>query len=67
MGLGAETLQAESTYRPGKELVDLTRSAELTKVQGLSQRVQSTYMVQSMTSVVVISLMVWGSIPHMGT
>ena len=32
-----------------------------------SQRVQSTYMVQSMVSVVVISLMVWVSIPHMGT
>ena len=33
----------------------------------LSQRVQSTYMVQSMVSVVVISLMVWVSIPHMST
>ena len=33
----------------------------------LTQRVQSTYMVQSMDSVVVISLMVWVSIPHMGT
>ena len=32
-----------------------------------SQRVQSTYMVQSRVSVVVISLMVWVSIPHMGT
>ena len=33
----------------------------------ITQRVQSTYMVQSMVSVVVISLMVWVSIPHMGT
>ena len=33
----------------------------------LSQRVQSNYMVQSMVSVVVISLIVWVSIPHMGT
>ena len=32
-----------------------------------TQRVQSTYMVQSMVSVVVISLRVWVSIPHMGT
>ena len=32
-----------------------------------SQKVQSTYMVQSMVSEVVISLMVWVSIPHMGT
>ena len=32
-----------------------------------AQRVQSTYIVQSMVSVVVISLMVWVSIPHMGT
>ena len=35
--------------------------------QDVSQRVQSTYMVQSMVSVVVISLMVWVSIPHMDT
>ena len=33
----------------------------------LPQRVQSTYMVQSMVSVVVLSLMVWVSIPPMGT
>ena len=33
----------------------------------VTQRVQSTYMVQSMASVVVISLIVWVSIPHMGT
>ena len=32
-----------------------------------AQRVHSTYMVQSMVSVVVISLMVWVSIPHMNT
>ena len=32
-----------------------------------TQRVQSTNMVQSMVSVVVISLMVWVSIPDMGT
>ena len=32
-----------------------------------TQRVQSTYMVQSMVFVVVISLMVWVSVPHMGT
>ena len=31
-----------------------------------TQRVQSTYMVQSMVSVVVISLMVWVSIPQYG-
>ena len=36
-------------------------------LQSQTQRVQSTYMVQSMVSVVVISLMVWASIPHMGT
>ena len=33
----------------------------------LAQKGQSTYMVQSRVSVVVISLMVWVSIPHMGT
>ena len=33
----------------------------------LSQRVQSTYMVGSMVSAVVTSLMIWVSIPHMGT
>ena len=32
-----------------------------------SQRVQSTSMVQSMVSVVVTSLMVWLSIPYIGT
>ena len=32
-----------------------------------AQRVQSNYMVPSMVSVVVISLMVGVSIPHMGT
>ena len=32
-----------------------------------AQRAQSTYMVQSMVSVVDISLMVWVSIFHMGT
>ena len=36
-------------------------------MQRLSQRVQGTNMVQSMVSVVVISLMVWVSIPHIGT
>ena len=33
----------------------------------LAQRVQSTYMVQSMVSVVVTSLRVWVSIPYIGT
>ena len=33
----------------------------------VAQRVQSTCMVQSTVSVVVISLMVWVSLPHMGT
>ena len=32
-----------------------------------AQRVQSPYMVQCMVSVVLISLMVWVSISHMGT
>ena len=35
--------------------------------ENVTQRVQSTHMVQSMVSVVVISLMVWVSIPHMST
>ena len=33
----------------------------------VTQRVQSTYMVQSRVPVVVISLMVWVSIPYLGT
>ena len=37
------------------------------KTPALNQKIQSTYMVQSMVSVVVTSLMVWVSIPHMGT
>ena len=41
-----------------KDSYDLERQA---------QRVQGTNIVQSMVSVVVISLMVWVSIPHMGT
>ena len=34
---------------------------------GFTQRVQNTYMVQSMVFVVVTSLMVWVSMPYMGS
>ena len=36
-------------------------------LRNITQRVQSTNMVQSMVSVVVISLLIWISIPHIGT
>ena len=56
-GTGSLLVASISTFVP---TCDLRTSA-------LPHRVQSTYMVQSMVSVVVISLMVWVSIPHMGT
>ena len=43
-----------------------TRSLDYSSYE-LSQGVQSNYMVQNLVSVVVFSLMVCISIPHMGT
>ena len=63
-------LDAELLLRcfSGKGLISTFRSVSgrkvLTRAILHSQRVQSTYMVQSMVSVVVIFLMVGVSIPH---
>ena len=70
--LGLSTVLANS-YVPfsNRPKINLLTSPSDPPIMGAyqvySQRVQSTYMVQSMVSVVVISLMVWVSIPHMGT